>query len=329
MATSWAEAVKLGFSTTEEPSFVWGQPAQPTDEDLALIQRLNPRPRECFWNAMVLAIWSNGRLGYVVGLLDETIPHAWCIDTNDNVIDPTLPDRPRGSYLGIVLDPNAVRVAQAKAKSWTLPLSPALIFRLIWDLRAQALAVKVDEQEEVGHEPVRLFHRTSTEAAKAIEADGFIDHEGTYMLGIPMKGVWLSDVPLNCGQGTKEGDDGGVLFEVALDLTEKAISIYELVEDQGSDPVFEYREWCIPADIVNAHGRLRRLTMDEQEEFDDPRFRREPLLLVDPQAVAWRKSRGFESGGLSYFDYYPAYRDQQRSRAEQGRTEAQPRVSRT
>lgn len=153
-----------------------------------------------------------------------------------------------------------------------------------------------------------LFHRTTKKAAARIERRGFRDTTGHYMMPIPMTGVWFSDFPVTAGEGAKQDeDDGGVLFEVALDLTEQDIAQYEVVEDEGPEPPFRFREWCLPAALVNAKGTLRRVPFEEEVAIDPwQKFRGEKLTA--PAAVAWRRSRGFQSGGLSYFEMFAQYK---------------------
>ena len=146
-----------------------------------------------------------------------------------------------------------------------------------------------------------LFHRTSSEAAEKIIQEGLKDGTGNYMmigLDEPLVGTFFSDLPVNCQDGTKEGEDGGVLFEVTLDLTEAEIARYEIIEDFGPDPLFGYREWCIPAALVNKHGTLRAISKDEEMDWDDPRywFRGQPAS--HPSYVGWRRNRGYPSGGI-------------------------------
>ena len=42
-----------------------------------------------------------------------------------------------------------------------------------------------------------IYHRTTQEAAKAILAGGFLDREGFYMTDQVLKGVWVSNTPLD------------------------------------------------------------------------------------------------------------------------------------
>ena len=71
-------------------------------------------PKECFANAFKLA--AQAGLGYVEGvaLFADTavpLPHAWCVDDDDRVIDVTWP-KPGLAYFGLVFP--LARVA----KSW-------------------------------------------------------------------------------------------------------------------------------------------------------------------------------------------------------------------
>jgi hypothetical protein len=61
-------------------------------------------------------------------------------------------------------------------------------------------------------------------------------------------GVWLSDKPLDANEGAR----GDVLLKVKLDLTEEQLDDYEWIEEGKA-----YREWLIPAALVNAKGTVR------------------------------------------------------------------------
>lgn len=93
---------------------------------------------------------------------------------------------------------------------------------------------------------VKLFHTTS--AAEAILRDGFRDGVGPYgLVHGTLRGVFLSDRPLDLNEGA-EGED---LLEVTLE--ENLLGDYELVEKEKP-----YREWCVPADLLNRHASIRR-----------------------------------------------------------------------
>lgn len=79
------------------------------------------RIRQCFGNARKLVSRSNGRLRYVEGMLIRfhPIPHAWAIDAEDRVIDPTLRDPGGCLYAGVVFDAKTI-ARFASPLSWSL-----------------------------------------------------------------------------------------------------------------------------------------------------------------------------------------------------------------
>lgn len=101
------------------------------------------------------------------------------------------------------------------------------------------------------------YHRTA--AADAILRDGFRDAEGFYMMALdePLRGVFISDEPLDVNEGAK-GDE---LLEVGVpdDLD---LSQFELVEDGKG-----YREWCVPAELLNSRSTVRRVSEEEEDEL--------------------------------------------------------------
>ncbi len=106
---------------------------------------------------------------------------------------------------------------------------------------------------------VKLFHRTST--AEGILREGFRDNEGSYgLVGVTLRGVFLSDRPLDLNEGVA-GED---LLEVTLD--ENLLGDYELVEEGKP-----YREWCVPADLLNRHASIRRADGDCTEANENVR----------------------------------------------------------
>ncbi|WP_422734014.1 hypothetical protein ACN26Y_29945 [Micromonospora sp. WMMD558] len=100
-----------------------------------------------------------------------------------------------------------------------------------------------------------LFHATTAEAADAIARGGFRDAEGSYMLvGATLRGVFVADEPLTVNEGCKGEDLVAIELPAEVDLGD-----FELVEDGKG-----YREWCVPAGLLNA-GAIRRLSEDEAE----------------------------------------------------------------
>jgi hypothetical protein len=65
------------------------------------------RPQYCYLNAYILARRSKGRYRYVEGVAHSilpAVPHAWCVDDDDHVIDPTWREEIGRSYFGKVFD---------------------------------------------------------------------------------------------------------------------------------------------------------------------------------------------------------------------------------
>lgn len=111
-------------------------------------------------------------------------------------------------------------------------------------------------------QPLTIYYHC-TDAAEAILREGFRDNEGSYMLvGFTLRGVFISDVPCDANQGAK----GDQLLEIALPENVD-LSYYELVEEG-----IGYREWCVPAAILNDSAKIRLLTLEEQDELNRKLF---------------------------------------------------------
>ena len=113
---------------------------------------------------------------------------------------------------------------------------------------------------------ITLYHRTTPEAAAAILADGFRDGSGTYLTQNIHTGVWLSGVPLSAGDMFDLGD---TLLKVMPPLTLDALNEYEWIEE--GQP---YREWLIPAAILNPLMRVEPVSEEEEDALMDDRFRK-------------------------------------------------------
>jgi hypothetical protein len=98
-----------------------------------------------------------------------------------------------------------------------------------------------------------------TDAAEAILREGFRDAAGSYMLiEIVLEGVFVSDTPLSINEGCK----GEQVLEVDLgDVI--SLDQYELVEE-----LKPYREWCVPAEILN-RAPVRLLSEAEVDALGD------------------------------------------------------------
>jgi hypothetical protein len=93
-----------------------------------------------------------------------------------------------------------------------------------------------------------LYHITSSENAAAIKRDG-CDTGGSYMTesehrGVEHRGVWLFDRPLDANEGAWED----TAIAVDLPLSEADLDQYEWKEEGKV-----YREWLIPAAIINKY----------------------------------------------------------------------------
>ena len=94
-----------------------------------------------------------------------------------------------------------------------------------------------------------LYHVTSSESAAAIKRDGFRDTGGSFMTesehrGVEHHGVWLSDRPLDANEGAWSD----TVIAVDLPLSKADLDQYEWKE-KGKG----YREWLIPAAIINKY----------------------------------------------------------------------------
>ena len=94
--------------------------------------------------------------------------------------------------------------------------------------------------------PAKFFHRTDN--ANAILASGFKDGTGNYLTTSEYSGGWLSNVPLDANEGTF----GETLLLVELEISEEELSQYEWIEEGKG-----YREWLIPAALINTKGKVR------------------------------------------------------------------------
>jgi len=100
---------------------------------------------------------------------------------------------------------------------------------------------------------VILYHRTHYKAARAILANGFKDGVGTYLTRHTHRGVWLSNTPLDIN----EGASGDTVLEVRLNIRRAEINAYEWKEEGKG-----YREFLVPARVVNAHMAVRIIDFD-------------------------------------------------------------------
>lgn len=99
---------------------------------------------------------------------------------------------------------------------------------------------------------MKFYHRTTH--ADAILANGFRDARGQYMTDREWEGVWISTTPL---------DDGMSAPVLEIEIAEELVAEYEWVEEGKP-----YREFLVPAALLNEHGTVRLLTDDEVERAE-------------------------------------------------------------
>jgi hypothetical protein len=107
---------------------------------------------------------------------------------------------------------------------------------------------------------ITLYHRTAEEIARQIIAHGFRDGEGSYMTTQLHSGVWVSDQPLDAN----EGACGNALIRIELAKDEAEIGSFEWIEDGKP-----YREWFIPATLLNEFGKITIQEIDDEPILDD------------------------------------------------------------
>ncbi|HEX6034079.1 MAG TPA: hypothetical protein VFY83_06570 [Anaerolineales bacterium] len=87
--------------------------------------------------------------------------------------------------------------------------------------------------------------------------EGFKAGIGTYITINERTSVWLSNVPPNI---VDLSPSEPTLLRVTLSLTEAGIERFEWVEDGKP-----YREWLIPAEVINANSIIEALDEEAEE----------------------------------------------------------------
>jgi hypothetical protein len=103
-----------------------------------------------------------------------------------------------------------------------------------------------------------------TDAADSILRDGFRDATGGYMFAeVELTGVWLGDSPMTVNEGAKGEQVLLIVFPADVDISD-----LEIVEDWKP-----YREWCVPAALINNRATVTLLSEEEVDELEDRLFR--------------------------------------------------------
>jgi hypothetical protein len=90
---------------------------------------------------------------------------------------------------------------------------------------------------------MKLYHRTTRANADLILREGFRNEKERYTSDFGDGGVWFSDVP----KEACECDPDEAVVSVDLDFSSKYLSTFEWGDDETA-----YREWLIPAALVNS-----------------------------------------------------------------------------
>jgi hypothetical protein len=98
---------------------------------------------------------------------------------------------------------------------------------------------------------MRLYHRTTMVNAALILREGFVDRSDRYTSDFGVQGVWFSDQP----KVPDECDAGEAVVLVDFDARTRFLSSFEWTEDETDD----YKEWLIPAELVNARMTRKRI----------------------------------------------------------------------
>jgi hypothetical protein len=102
----------------------------------------------------------------------------------------------------------------------------------------------------------------TTDASDAILREGFRDATGSYMfVNLELTGVWLGDQIIDVNEGAKGDEVLRVDFPDSVDL-----DAFEIIEDEKP-----YREWCVPAALINDQATVALMSDDE---VVSPRVRR-------------------------------------------------------
>ena len=100
-----------------------------------------------------------------------------------------------------------------------------------------------------------LYHRTWQKHAEQIMKDGFRNGVGRYLTDKQHQGVWFSDRPLD----SSEGADGDTLLVLDIGMTDQELEEFEWTEEGKP-----YREWLIPAEVINPHIRSLKVSDEER-----------------------------------------------------------------
>ena len=85
---------------------------------------------------------------------------------------------------------------------------------------------------------------------------------------LELTGVWLGDSPMDINEGAKGDHVLRVEFPDDVDLGD-----FEVVEEHKP-----YREWCVPAALINALASVTLMSDDDVDELAGERWVERPAL---------------------------------------------------
>ena len=92
-----------------------------------------------------------------------------------------------------------------------------------------------------------FYHRTTAEDARSIIESGFRNSSGYFLSNRTWTGVWLSSIPVD----SEHGAEGDALLIVKLEIDEHELARWEWAAEGRT-----YREWLIPANLINRCARV-------------------------------------------------------------------------
>ena len=87
-----------------------------------------------------------------------------------------------------------------------------------------------------------FYHRTTVEGARSILESGFRNSSGYFLNNRIWNGVWLSSIPVD----NEHCAAGDALLMVKVETDEHELARWEWTAEGRA-----YREWLIPANIIN------------------------------------------------------------------------------
>lgn len=118
----------------------------------------------------------------------------------------------------------------------------------------------------------------TTDAAEEILRHGFRDATGSYgLVNFELTGVWLGDSPMDVNEGAK--GDQVLRVEFGDDV---ALGDFEVITEGKP-----YREWCVPAVLINERATVTLMSDDDVDRLAEQRW----LSQRTPEEIAEIKAR--------------------------------------